>query len=184
MLKKAGPFKYRRVKLLPEDTDPVNTRFYLFTDQGNFWCPPFKTAWVTFPEEFEQCLEIQNVFAVRLDLAIAAKCHLSAPVDIDIGETIAFQFDIPMCARKQPIGSKGRKGDPSVCGSSRQHRPGLRFVYGQDGKLAVRGMVRDFGSPNDPERGHNVAKLLPQARPTDKTLPVRHSEDETSDPSS
>ena len=181
MLKKAGPFKYKRVRVLPSDTHPTNTRFYIMTDRGNFWCPPFKEAWITFSELIEDCLEINNVFAVRLDLELAAKCHLDAPVDIDIGETIAFQFNVPMYTRKLSQCASGSESSNGVCGPAGQSRPGLRFVYGQDGKLAISGMVGNYRVTDDTKRRHSVAKLLSQARPTDKALPVRPEKDETPD---
>ncbi len=181
MLKKAGPFKYKRVRVLPSDTHPTNTRFYIMTDQGNYWCPPFKTAWITYPEDFEQCLEINNVFAVRLDLELAAKCHLDEPVDIDIGETIAFQFDVPMYTRKLPTGAKGLQSDDGLCGSSGQHRPKLQIVYGPTGKLAISGMAGNYRPTDDTKRGHSMAELQRNSRPTDKTLPTRPSVDQDAD---
>ncbi len=181
MLKKAGPFKYKRVRVLPSDTHPVNTRFYIMTDRGNFWCPPFKVPWITFPELIEDALEINNVFAVRLDLKLAAKCHLSGPVDIDIGETIAFQFDIPLYTREQPSGSKGSESDDGLCRPAGQPRPSLRFVYGQDGKLAISGMAGNYRVTDDKKRGPDMVKLQRDSRPSGKTLPVRHSEDKTPD---
>ncbi len=181
MLKKAGPFKYKKMKALPADSEPFNTRFYLFTDQGNFWCPPFETKWQTFPEEMEQCFEINNVYCVRLDLEIAARCPLNNPVDIDIGELIAFKFDIPLLSWKQPERSAGPKGDTRFRRSPRQSWAGIRWVSGQDGKLSVRGFSRVSRVTDDKKRGHSVAQLLPQARPSGKALPVRSTEDEDAD---
>lgn len=182
MLKKAAPFKFKKMKALPADSDISNTRFYIFTDQGNFWCPPFQELWQTFPEQMEQCLEINNVYCVRLDLNIAARCHLDKPVDLDIGELIAFSFDVPLLSWKQPKCVKGPKGDTRFRRSPRQSWTGIRWVSGQDGKLSVRGFSGIARSANDKERGHSVAQLLPQARPSGKALPVRSDSDETPDP--
>ena len=181
MLKKAGPFKYKRVKVLPSDTHPVNTRFYIMTDRGNFWCPPFKEPWITFPELIDDALEINNVFAVRLDLKLAAKCHLNEVIDIDIGETIAFQFDIPLYTLEQSQRVARSEGDDGVRGPAGQPRPSLRFVYGQDGKLAISGMAGNYRVTDDKKRGPDMVKLQRDARPSGKTLPVRPAKDETPD---
>lgn len=181
MLKKAGPFKYKRVRVLPSDTHPTNTRFYIMTDRGNYWCPPFKEAWITFPEEMTDCLEINNVFAVRLDLELAAKCHLNESVDINIGETIAFSFNVPMYTRKQSGSPSRQESDDGVCGPTGQRKSRLQFVYGPDGKLAIYGMAGNYRPTDDTKRTSSMAKLQRNSRPTGETLPLRHREDPTPD---
>ncbi len=179
MLKKAGPFKYKKMKALPSDSDISNTRFYIFTDQGNYWCPPFQELWQTFPEQMEQCLEINNVYCVRLDLGIAAKCHLDRPVDLDIGETVAFKFDVPLLSWRLSDSAKGRKSDDGICGPSGLYRPEVRWIRGQDGALAIHGMVRGFGASDDSQLRHSLAQSKSKASFTGKSLPLRSAEDET-----
>lgn len=181
MLKKAGPFKYKKLKALPADSDITNTRFYLFTDHGSYWCPPFKEMWQTFPEEMTDCLEVLVVYVVRVDLGIAARCHLDAPVDLDIGENIGFRFDVPLLSWRQPDHSKGSSSNTSLCRSSGQHRPKLRIVYGQDGKLEVSGMAGINRASNGSQLRHKLVKLQRDSHPTGKSLPTRPKDDKDAD---
>ena len=91
---------------------------------------------------------ILNVFAVRVDIEIAAKCEIDEPIDIMEGEKLAFSFRIPMYTRKLNRRSKRQKRRDGVRGPSGQPKSKLRFVLGQNGRLAISGMVRDPRSTN------------------------------------
>lgn len=180
-MKKAGPFRYKTVKKLPEDSDITNTRFYLMTDQGNYWCSPFKEKWQTFPEEMTNCLKILNMFAIRVDLDIATRCKIGS-ADLDIGENIAFQFDVPVILWKQPERITGSKGNDGVRRPAGQSGTKVRFVHGQDGRLAIRGMARNSSATNGTKRGHSLAQLQREAHPTGKSLSVRPENDKDANP--
>ncbi len=183
-MKKADPFKFKRVPKLPADSSVFTTRYYLMTDKGNFWASPFKEAWQTWPDEIDFDVKILNVFAVRVDLGVAAKCSIGDDVYLWEGETIGFTFRIPLYSRQLDRSVKGPKGDTCLRRSSGQPGTPIRWIYGPNGRLAVRGLVRNSSSADGKKRGHSVAKLLSQARPNDQTLPVRSDKDEAPDPGS
>ena len=180
-MKKAGPFKYRKVNMLKAGTNHINTRYYLFTNKGVFWAPPFDGQFLTFETEIDNDIKLLNAFAVLLDTGEAAKLHIGNDIYYKKGETIAFAFRIPIVPRKFSGSAEGRKSDARLRRSSGQHRSGVRWVQGQDGALALRGMVGNARVADGPKCGHSVAELQRRPRSDGQTLPVRSSEDSNAD---